>query len=228
MKIIEVKDITKAYGSHQVLKGVDITVDEPMILALVGPNGSGKSILLNLMMNPLAPDQGSIQILGLNPSDTSMFRRVSFLKDNTVLYPYLSGDDHLQYASKTYGLPAERVSEVTELLGITNYMAKKTGSYSLGMKQHLLLALAILNDPEVLILDEPLTGLDPTSIIFVRELLAKLHQEGKTILLSSHTLSEVDELTSEIAFLVDGRIQRETITQGRSEDRYTEIYRGTK
>lgn len=141
-----------------------------------------------------------------------------------MLYPYLTGHDHLFYAAKCYGLPKERVHKVTEELGITSYMNKKTGAYSLGMKQHLLLALVLLNDPDLFLLDEPLTGLDPTSVLKVRSLLQELGRRGKTILLSSHTLSEIDALTKEILFLKEGMVYRETLVDEKSEERYKRLY----
>lgn len=226
MEIIRVDTIHKSFKGVEVLKGVSFSIHQPMILALVGPNGSGKSTLLNIMMNLLQPDQGTVDILGKKPDDVTVFREVSFLKDNTVLYPYLTGLDHLLYAAKTYGLSKERIHEVTEELGITSYMTKKVGTYSLGMKQHLLLALALLNDPEVFVLDEPLTGLDPTSVIKVRKLLLDLKARGKTVLLSSHSLSEIDAVTTDILFLKDGQVWQEKISRGSSEDRYRDIYEG--
>ena len=103
-------------------------------------------------------------------------------------------------------------------------MNKKTGAYSLGMKQHLLLALVLLNDPDLFLLDEPLTGLDPTSVLKVRSLLQELGRRGKTILLSSHTLSEIDALTKEILFLKEGMVYRETLVDEKSEERYKRLY----
>ena len=224
MSILKVTDLHKSFGKHKVLKGVSFSIDEPVTLALVGPKGSGKSTLMNIMMNLLGSDAGEIEILGMKNTDVNLFKKVSFLKDNTVLYPYLSGADHLNYAAKCYGLPRERVEEITEEPGITSYMNKRTGAYSLGMKQHLLLALALLNDPDLFILDEPLTGLDPTSVLKVRRLLQDLGKRGKTILLSSHTLSEVDKVTKEILFLKEGQVFRESLVDENSEERYIKIY----
>lgn len=231
MAIIEVKSVSKGYGKHQVLRDVNFTIEEPGIVALVGPNGSGKSTLMNLMMNLLNLDAGEISFLGKSNKDVAIFKTVAFLKDNTVLYPYLTGWDHLSYAARTYGLRKERVLEVIAQLGIGSYVKQKTGKYSLGMKQHLLLALAILNEPSILVLDEPLNGLDPTSILKTRQLIRELGASGKTVLMSSHTLSEVDAVTSHILFLKDGKVKEERLDAAdlalrkTTEQRYLEIYR---
>ena len=142
-----------------------------------------------------------------------IFREISFLKDNRVLYSYLTGLDHLQFIAYAQSLPKSRIDEVCEIIGINNYVRDKTGTYSLGMKQHLLLAMAIMNKPKLMILDEPLNGLDPTSIIKIRKLLKEMANEGTAILLSSHTLSEIDLITSDILFLSEGKIIDEDISR---------------
>lgn len=212
MNILKVENLKKAYGENQVLKGVDFILDSPGIRALVGPNGSGKTTLFSVITNLLKIDSGNVEILGMKNDNPNIFRKISFLKDNTVLYNYLSGLDHLQFIAYAQDLPKSRINEVCEIIGINNYVADKTGTYSLGMKQHLLLAMAIMNKPKLMILDEPLNGLDPTSVIKIRKLLKKLGNEGAAILLSSHTLSEIDLITSDILFLSEGKIINEDIS----------------
>src|SRR5699024_4624572 len=146
------------------------TIEEPQIIALVGPNGSGKSTLMNIMTNLLPADQGEVTILENDHTDTSSFREISFMQHNSVLYNYLTGYDHLQFIGDVQNLPKEQIISIAERIGIDGYMHKKVGNYSLGMKQHLLLTMALANDPKLLILDEPLNGLDPTSAIKVRHL----------------------------------------------------------
>lgn len=209
--MIKVNNVHKSYGKQKVLNGCTFEINEPRIVALVGPNGSGKSTLLNVATNLLKADEGSIELVGKPNTDPSVFYEVAFLKDNTVLYPYLSGYDHLKAIESFQNLPKERLMEVAEKIGITSYMKRLVRTYSLGMKQHLLLAMSIMNKPKLLLLDEPLTGLDPTSIIKVRELLKVLLAEGTTILLSSHTLSEIDLVTNNILFLKDGQIIEENL-----------------
>ncbi|WJY28305.1 ABC transporter ATP-binding protein [Sporosarcina trichiuri] len=209
--ILSVRDVTKSYGKDPVLKGVSFELAEAQITALVGPNGSGKSTLLNIIANLLPADTGTVTVLGSSNKDTKMFRHVSFMQDNIVLYDYLTGYDHLQFICEVQGLSEDQLLAAAERIGITSYLRKKVKNYSLGMKQHLLLAMAIVNQPKLLILDEPLNGLDPTSAIRVRELLLSLRAEGTTILLSSHNLAEIDRVTSAILFLKNGELIQEDL-----------------
>ena len=230
MDIINVEKVHKSFGNHHVLKGVTFSIQEPGIVALVGPNGSGKSTLMNIIMNLIDADSGDVKILGESPSNVNIFHNVSFLKDNSVLYPYLTGRDHLDYAASLYGLDQERVQEVIDKIGIDTYVDKRVGQYSLGMKQHLLIALAILNQPKFILMDEPLNGLDPTSVIHTRQLILELAAAGTSILMSSHTLSEVDAVTNHILFLREGIVQEEYLSgeyvqrKKTAEERYMELY----
>ncbi|AST93222.1 ABC transporter ATP-binding protein [Sutcliffiella cohnii] len=211
--ILKVDQVNKTFGKDSVLKNVSFEITKPTIIALVGPNGSGKSTLLSIITNLLRPDKGTVQILGKSNKDVSIFKEISFMQDNTVLYDYLTGYDHLQFIADVQSLPKSQIVETAERIGITDYLNKKVGNYSLGMKQHLLLAMAIVNKPKLLILDEPLNGLDPTSAIKVRNLLLELLREETTILLSSHNLSEIDRITSEILFLKKGTLIKEDISK---------------
>lgn len=209
--ILSVNQIHKSYGREKVLKGISFTIDQPQIVALVGPNGSGKSTLLNIITNLVTADQGTVTILGKNNKNPQIFKEIAFMQDNGVLYDYLTGYDHLQFISNVQKIPKQQMLETAERIGMTDYLHKKVGNYSLGMKQHLLLTMALLNQPKLLILDEPLNGLDPTSAIKVRNLLRDLYEKGTTIMLSSHQLAEIDLVTSDILFLKDGNIIQEHI-----------------
>lgn len=230
MSIIEVKNISKRFGANQVLEDVNFTVEEPEIIALVGPNGSGKSTLMNIMMNLMPADTGEVNFMGINHQDYRVFNKVSFLKDNTVLYPYLNAYDHLTYAARCYGIPQEQVQEIIDYVGIRSFLYKKIRTCSLGMKQLILLALAILNKPPILIMDEPINGLDPSNVFRVREMMLEMVKNGTCILLSSHTLSEIDAITKHIFFLKDHNIQEEFLeeksgeTERKTEERYREIF----
>lgn len=210
--ILSVNDIRKSYGKEQVLKGISFAIETPQILALVGPNGSGKSTLLNIITNLLTANRGEISILGKSNKDPNIFKDVSFMQDNTVLYDYLTGYDHLQFIGDVQGLSKQQLLDTAKRIGISGYLNKKVKNYSLGMKQHLLLAMAVVNEPKLLILDEPLNGLDPTSAIRVRELLLALFEQGTTILLSSHNLAEIDRVTSKILFLKSGLLIQEDMS----------------
>lgn len=213
MCILKVENIRKMYGQELVLDGVSFKITEPQIIALIGPNGSGKSTLLNILTNLLQPTSGQVTILEKNNTNPTIFREIAFMQDNSVLYDYLTGYDHLQFIADVQSLPKERITETAVIIGIESYLNKKVKNYSLGMKQHLLIAMAIMNRPKLLILDEPLNGLDPTSAIKIRHLLLKLHDEGTAILLSSHNLGEIDRITTNILFLKNGRLIQEDISQ---------------
>ncbi|WP_306978311.1 ABC transporter ATP-binding protein [Alkalibacillus salilacus] len=213
------KRLFKSYKGRQILNDIHISIDEPQIIALVGPNGSGKTTLLDCMTGLVRPDQGSIELLGKDPSDPTLYYDVSYLQDNRVLYEDLTGYEHLYFICRMQKQPLSQVQQVIDKLDIATYMDKKVKNYSLGMKQHLLLAIAIINNPKLLILDEPLNGMDPSNSINVRNLLLDLYENGTTIILSSHNLDEIDRLTNDIFFLKDGELLKESI-----EDLAAEYY----
>ncbi|MGG0288244.1 ABC transporter ATP-binding protein [Peribacillus butanolivorans] len=210
--ILSVNNIHKSYGKEEVLKGISFDINNSEIVALVGPNGSGKSTLLNIINNLLPANNGKFNILGGSNKDPEVFRKISFMQDNTVLYDYLTGYDHLQFIGDLQGITKKHIFETAERIGIDGYLNKKVGHYSLGMKQHLLLAMALINQPKLMILDEPLNGLDPTSAIKVREILLELAEQGTAILLSSHNLAEIDKVTSNILFLKNGVLIHEDLS----------------
>lgn len=210
--IINVQGLKKRYHQQDVLKDITFQIENPQIVALVGPNGSGKTTMLNCLMNLLPFQEGEITILGKNHKDPSLFYDVSYLQDNRVLYGDLTGYDHLKFICKVQKLPISKVKEVAEYIGMDSYGKKRVRSYSLGMKQHLLLAMAVINNPKLILLDEPINGLDPTSAIHMRNILMDLHAKGTTIIISSHNLEEIDKMTNTIYFMKDGRILEESLT----------------
>lgn len=210
--IINVQGLKKRYHQQDVLKDITFQIENPQIVALVGPNGSGKTTMLNCLMNLLPFQEGEITILGKNHKDPSLFYEVSYLQDNRVLYGDLTGYDHLKFICKVQKLPISKVKEVAEYIGMDSYGKKRVRSYSLGMKQHLLLAMAVINNPKLILLDEPINGLDPTSAIHMRNILMDLHAKGTTIIISSHNLEEIDKMTNTIYFMKDGRILEESLT----------------
>jgi len=210
--ILTVQDLHKSYGRHKVLDGISFEIGHPEIVALVGPNGSGKSTLLSIITNLIPADKGEVRILGKSNKNPNIFREISFMQDNSVLYEDLTGYDHLQFIGDVQGLTKAQIMEAAERVGMEGYLHKKVGKYSLGMKQHLLFTMAIVNHPKLLILDEPLNGLDPTSAIRMRNMLLELLKEGTTILLSSHNLAEIDRVTSHILFIKEGRLIEEDLS----------------
>ncbi|SET83190.1 ABC-2 type transport system ATP-binding protein [Oceanobacillus limi] len=209
--IIGIDNLKKRYKKEWVLKGINIKVEAPQIIALVGPNGSGKTTLLNCMTHLLDFNEGTVELIGKKHTDPSIFKEVSYLQDNRILYGNLTGFDHLKFICSVQKIPDVNIKKVAERVGMYEYLKKRVRNYSLGMKQHLLLAMSIINEPKLLLLDEPLTGLDPTSAITMRNILLELYQEGTTILLSSHNLDEIDRLTNTIYFMKDGSILKESL-----------------
>lgn len=211
-EILQIKNISKSFGHRQVLESIDLVIDKPEIIALVAPNGSGKTTLLNLIADIEDPDEGEITVLGRPNIDYQIFFDMSYLQAPSILYQDLTGWDHMEFIRREYKKTEDEMLQLVEELGMTEYMSKKIKHYSLGMKQHLLLGIALMNDPKLLLMDEPLNGLDPCSVEQVRMLLKKLHKQGLTIILSSNNLDEIEKVTDTILFLHEGQlISKETI-----------------
>lgn len=211
MAILKINNLKKDFGTQKVLQGINLEINEAGIYALIGPNGSGKTTLFNIISNLLKPTSGTVEVVGKKNSDASIFYEVSFLKDNRVLYEYLTGYDHLNFIAGVQKLSKKSIDEVIDKLHIRYYMHKKVGNCSLGMKQQLLIAMAMLNNPKLMILDEPLNGLDPTAVIKVRNILKQSAEKGMVVLISSHSLSEIDLLTNNVFFLKEGQLIFENI-----------------
>ncbi|MEN2767607.1 ABC transporter ATP-binding protein [Ornithinibacillus xuwenensis] len=209
--IVEVNNLKKRYKKQLVLKGINIKVDSPEIIALVGPNGSGKTTLLNCMTNLLSFQEGDVKVLGKKHTDANLFYDVSYLQDNRILYGNLTGYDHLKFVCSVQKIAVSKIKEVATRVGMETYLRKRVRNYSLGMKQHLLLAMVIINEPKLLLMDEPLNGLDPTSALNMRKILLELYKDGTTIIVSSHNLDEIDRLTNTIYFMKDGALLKESL-----------------
>ena len=209
--ILEVKNLVKKHKKRLVLKWITIQIDSPQIIALVGPNGSGKTTLMNCLMNLSPYQDGTVRILGKDPKDRSLFYEVSYLQNHRVLYDNLTGYDHLKYICHVQKLPTSRIKEVAVYVGMDSYLKKRVRHYSLKMKQHLLLAMAIINKPKLVLLDEPLNGLDPSSAKQMRNILLDLHAQGTTIIISSPNVEDIDKLTNTIWFMKDGQLLSEAL-----------------
>ena len=204
--MISVQELSKNYYDKEVLSKISFEIKQGEIAGLVGPNGVGKTTLLSSMMGLIKPDHGTVTMAGELFTKTEMYQKVGFMQDNTVLYPHLTGYDHLSYVAYAQNLSLDTVEQISKRVGNDRYLHQKVGEYSLGMKQHLLFASAIIHQPSVLLLDEPFNGLDPTSLIRIREIIRELAAQGTTVFLSSHNLNELDRMTRHIYFLKDGEI----------------------
>lgn len=209
--MLEVVNIEKSYGKKKILHDISFSIEKGQIKALVGPNGSGKTTLMNTMTNLLKRDGGQVLVDGKEFKDEKIFNHISFFKDENILDENLYGMDYLNYIKNVYKRTKDDVDRVIKEIGIESFVKSKTGSYSLGMKKKLMLAMDFLPQRDIILLDEPLSGLDPTSVIKMMALIKQKAKEGQGILISSHSLNDIDEITNNILFLKDGKILEEVL-----------------
>ena len=200
--------------SHQwnartpVLKDINLRVPNDSIYGFLGPNGAGKTTTLKLILGLLQKQQGGITVFGQNREGhrIEILQRIGSLIESPSLYAQLTAGENLLILQRVYRCPKSRIDQVLTLTGLTDTGSKKAGKFSFGMKQRLAIAIALLNDPALLILDEPTNGLDPEGIIEMRELLKTLHKRGVTILLSSHLLGEMEKLITHAGIIHKGQL----------------------
>jgi ABC-2 type transport system ATP-binding protein len=217
--VIRAKDVFKRYGNIAALNGVDLEVPRGSLYSLLGPNGAGKSTLIRILVGLIKQDRGYIEILGLDPHSrhSEVMSRIGYVPELPSFPDFMSGEEYLRLTADLYGLGRDsrtRISEVLSLVGLERASGRKIGTYSKGMIQRLAIAQAILPDPELLILDEPLMGIDPEARIQFKDLFVGLAKKGKTILYSSHVLEEVERISTHIAIINKGRI----VASGTRED----------
>ena len=206
------RDLRKSYGSRLALDGLDLSVPTGVVYGFLGPNGAGKTTTMRVLTGLVHPDGGAIEMFGrpFNRRDRHRLFDVGALVESPAFYPYLSGRDNLRaLAASGAPVPARRVDEVLEIVGLRERGGDKVSRYSLGMKQRLGIAGALLNDPKLLLLDEPSNGLDPAGIVAMRETLRHLASIGKTVFISSHLLAEVQQMADVVGIIAAGRLVRE-------------------
>jgi ABC-type multidrug transport system ATPase subunit len=210
MFCIETKNLTHGFSSSEnVLSNINLQVPEGSIYGFLGPNGAGKTTTLRLILGLLKKQTGNISIFNkpFNLNRIEILQKTGSLIETPSLYGHLTARENLTVSQKIYQCPKERMTEVLKLVGLENTGKKKTSQFSLGMKQRLSVAVALLPDPSLLILDEPTNGLDPNGIIEIRELLKRLNKEkGITILVSSHLLSEIEKLVTHVGIINRGQM----------------------
>ena len=207
--ILSTHKLRKSFGTVEALKGVDLTVYPGEAYGLLGPNGAGKTTLIGMILGLLQPTAGAVTIFGetLNGPSKQLSRRIGAALESSAFYPYLSGRDNLRvFAEALGGVSAERIDSLLEFVGLQERAGSKFRTYSTGMKQRLNLASALLTDPELILLDEPTTGLDPVGMREVRDLIRELVAQGKTIFLASHMLHEVEQICSSVGVLNRGEL----------------------
>src|SRR5262249_45245066 len=211
--VLRTRDLTKHYGQRLAVNNLNLEVRRGEIFGFLGPNGAGKTTTIRMVLGLIAPTAGSAEILGqdLAAHRAAVLPRVGALVETPALYLYMSGRDNLRAVGAVLGgVPETRIDAVLELVGLGLRARDRVKTYSLGMKQRLGVAMALLQDPDLLVLDEPANGLDPAGIVEMRDLMRRLAAEGKTIFISSHVLSEVRQICTRVAILNLGRLVTET------------------
>jgi len=205
MKILSIQAVTKFYGRIRALHNVTFDVPAGSVFGVLGPNGSGKTTLLGIVMDVLKASSGQYSWFGEPPSEKQR-RQIGTLLETPNFYHYLSGEENLRIAAAIKGRGKEDIPRVLEAVKLSERKGSRFSTYSLGMKQRLALASCLLGDPRVLVFDEPTNGLDPVGIAETRELIRQLAREGKTILLASHLLDEVEKVCTHVAILQKGQL----------------------
>ncbi|NYF97366.1 ABC transporter ATP-binding protein [Janibacter cremeus] len=207
---VEVRNLTKKFGDFTAVDDLSFTVEPGRITGFLGPNGAGKTTSLRMLLGLVHPTSGSATIDGQDYLDLDQpITHVGSALEATNFHPGRTGRNHLRVLAAPAGVPDSRVDELLELTGIAAAARKRAGGYSMGMRQRLGLAAALLGDPRLLVLDEPANGLDPEGIRWLRGFLRHLAGEGRTVLISSHLLQEVEQTVDEVVIISNGRLVRE-------------------
>jgi len=204
---LSVSGLTKAFGKIKAVDDLTFSMPRGGVIGFVGPNGAGKSTTIRMLLGLIKPSLGNAEVLGHGICSPSAYlHKVGALIESPVFYPGLSGSINLRALARLGGFPEEQVPRVLETVGLTSRASDKVANYSLGMKQRLGIAVALLPDPELLILDEPTNGLDPAGIVEIRNLLKQIGDAGKTVFVSTHLLSEVELEADRLVMIHNGRM----------------------
>jgi ABC-type multidrug transport system ATPase subunit len=203
--VLSTNNLTKHFGRIKAVNNLNLEVRTGQVFGMLGPNGSGKTTTLGMLMGVVNPTAGEFRWFG-EPATPEVRRRIGAVLEHPIFYPYLTGQKNLELNAMVKQCPSENISKVLEIVELTERRNDKYKTYSLGMKQRLAIASALLNDPTVLILDEPTNGLDPMGIAEIRELIKKIAANGKTIILASHLLDEVQKVCTHFCVLKKGNL----------------------
>ena len=195
------------------VEGLDLEVRRGQVYGLLGPNGSGKSTTIKMLLGLLSPTKGRIAVLGRRPRDVATKKQVGYLPEESYLYRFLSARETLDYYGRLFRLPAsvrrERIDMLLDMVGLEAVEHRPVGEFSKGMQRRVGLAQSLINDPQLLILDEPTSGMDPVGARQIKDLIADLGRRGKTVLLCTHQLSDVEDLCDRVAIMFGGRVHAE-------------------
>ena len=208
--LVETHGLTKRYGNRiTAVDELDLTIKRGEVYGFLGPNGAGKTTTLRMLLGLIKPSSGAATVLGEEPGEPTGLARVGALVESPAFYPYLSGRDNLRVMARYSSVEPSRVEEVLQQVELSGRADDKFKKYSLGMKQRLGVAAALLKNPELLVLDEPANGLDPKGMADMRAIIRKVRGEGKTVLLSSHLLGEVEQICDRIGVILRGKLVAE-------------------
>lgn len=203
--ILTISNLTKKFGPITAVDNLSFTIEKGNVYGLLGPNGSGKSTTLGIVLNVVNKTKGDFHWFDGNVTTHQALKRVGAIIEHPNFYPYMTARQNLELVCKIKGITTDKITEKLELVGLLDRQHSKFNGFSLGMKQRLAIASALLNDPEILILDEPTNGLDPQGIHQIREIIRTIAAEGTTILLASHLLDEVEKVCSHVVILRKGK-----------------------
>jgi ABC-type multidrug transport system ATPase subunit len=205
--VLEIKGLTKKYKKVNAVTQLNLTIERQMIFGLLGPNGSGKTTTLGMVMGVIRPTEGTFSWFGNGDADENR-KRIGALLETPNFYPYLTAVQNLEITAKIKGIknPKEEIIKVLKAVDLLDRKDSKFRTYSLGMKQRLAIGATLLGDPELLVLDEPTNGLDPQGIAEIRELILKIGRGGKTIIIASHILDEIQKMCTHCAILKKGNL----------------------
>lgn len=204
--ILEVSNLSKNFGGFRAVDNISFKIEKGNVYGLLGPNGSGKSTTLGMILNVVNVTSGTYQWFSGNASNQQALKRIGAIIERPNFYPYMSAYENLKLVCKIKEISTDKIDNKLKLVGLWEYKDRKFRAFSLGMKQRLAIASALLNDPEILILDEPTNGLDPQGIHKIRELIQYIASQGVTVLLASHLLDEVEKVCSHVIVLRQGKM----------------------
>ena len=212
LEILEIIDLKKSFGEKQVLKGINLKINKGSIIGYIGPNGAGKSTTVKIIMGLVTGYTGEIRIFGedISKDDGSYKKKIGYVPEVPEIYDSLTGKEYLTFIAQLYDIDYDKADnkarKLMDILGIADVYEKRISSYSKGMKQKLILISSLIHDPEILFLDEPLSGLDANSVMIIKEILSYLAKEGKTIFYSSHIMEFVEKISDRIILINNGEI----------------------
>lgn len=207
-KVVEISQVTHRFGTKEVLKGISLSVEQGEIIGLLGPSGAGKTTLIKIITGQLKPTSGAVRLAGYDMSqpDKEVYNKIGMMMDHFGLYERLSCYDNLKLYADMYRISHDRIREVLEWVGLYEDRKRPAQKLSKGMKGRLMLARAVLQHPEILFLDEPTSGLDPATTRRIHDLILNMQQEGTTIFLTTHNMTEAEKLCKHVALLHEGSI----------------------